>query len=62
IRQLFYPFRQWKINTSKEVFPGFFENRVVNGENIFYIWQYIFTDSNDYNSIKLVKSGRFRII
>ena len=62
IRQLYYPYRQWKINTSKEVLPVFFEKRVVNGENIFYIWQYIFTDSNDYNSIKLVKSGRFRII
>lgn len=62
IRQLYYPYRQWQINTNKEVFPVFFEKRVIDGENIFYIWQYAFTDSEDYNSIELVKSGRFRII
>lgn len=62
IRQLYYPYRQWKINTTKEVLPVFFEKRSINGENIFYIWQYAFTDSKDYNSIKLVKSSRFRII
>lgn len=62
IRQLYYPYRQCKINTTKEVLPLFFGKRVVDGENIFYIWQYAFTDSNNYNSIKLVKSGRFRII
>lgn len=62
IRQLYYPYRQWQINTTKEVFPVFFEKRVINGENIFYIWQYAFADSEDYNSIELVKSGRFRIV
>lgn len=25
IRQLYYPYRQWQINTTKEVFPVFFE-------------------------------------
>ena len=62
IRQLYYPYRQWKTNTTKDVLPVFFEKRIIGGENIFYIWQYAFTDSNDYNSIKLVKSGRFRIL
>ena len=62
IRQLYYPFRQWKENTSKKVYPLFFEKRVVNEENIFYIWQFEFTDINDYNSIRLVKSGRYRIV
>lgn len=62
IRQLYYPYRQWQINTTKEVLPVFFEKRVIDGEKIFYIWQYAFTDSNNYDSIKLVKSGRFRII
>ena len=62
IRQLYYPYRQWQINTTKEVLPVFFEKRVIDGENIFYIWQYAFTDSNNYDSIKLVQSGRFRII
>lgn len=62
IRQLYYPYRQWKINTGKNVIPLFFEKRNINGENIYYIWQYDFIDDNDYNSIVLVKSARYRII
>lgn len=62
IRQLYYPFRQWSENTSKTVYPVFFEKRVITGENIFYIWQFEFTDTEDYNSIRLVKSGRYRIL
>lgn len=62
IRQLYYPYRQWKIHTGKDVFPLFFERRIVDGEVLFYIWQYAFVDENDYNSIQLIKSGRYRII
>lgn len=61
IRQLYYPFRQWSENTTKKVYPVFFEKRVLNNENIFYMWQFEFTDVEDYNSIQLVKSGRYRI-
>lgn len=61
IRQLYYPFRQWSENTTKKVYPVFFEKRVIKNENIFYIWQFEFTDVEDYNSIRLVKSGRYRI-
>lgn len=61
IRQLYYPFRQWSEKTTKTVYSVFFEKRVVNNENIFYIWQFEFTDVEDYNSIRLVKSGRYRI-
>ena len=62
IRQLYYPFRQWSENTKKEVIPLFFEKRIINGESIYYIWQYRFSDMNDYNSISLVKSARYRIV
>lgn len=62
IRQLYFPFRQWQENTHKTVYPLFFERRFIDGETIFYIWQYEFTDIADYNSISLVKSGRFRIV
>ncbi len=62
IRQLYFPFRQWSENTTKTVYPLFFEKRKNNGENIFYIWQFRFNNIGDYNSIELVKSGRFRII
>lgn len=57
IRQLFYPFKQWKTYTKKEVFLLFFEKR----GNMFYIWQYSFKDENDYNSIDLIKSERYLI-
>ena len=49
-------------NTKKTVYPLFFEKRIINDEPIFYIWQYEFTNPLDYNSIHLVKSGRYRII
>lgn len=62
IRQLYYPYRQWSENTNKTVYPLFFEKRKINGEKIFYIWQFRFNDVEDYNSIELVKSGRYRII
>lgn len=58
IRQLYYPYRQWSEHTSKKVVPLFFERRL--GE--YLIWQYEFTDKVDYNSVKLVKSKKFRIV
>jgi hypothetical protein len=58
IRQLFYPFKQWKIHTKKEVFTLFFEKR----GDVYNIWQYCFTDEYNYNSIKLIKADRYRII
>jgi len=57
IRQLFYPFKQWKTYTKKQVFLLFFEKR----NNMFYIWQYSFKNENDYNSIELIKSDRYLI-
>ncbi|HIP07538.1 MAG TPA: hypothetical protein EYG66_06730 [Mariprofundaceae bacterium] len=57
IRQLFYPYKQWKTYTEKEVCLLFFEKR---GDE-FFIWQYGFTDEFDYNSIQLIKSARFTI-
>ncbi|MBT3169415.1 MAG: hypothetical protein HN334_06075 [Candidatus Cloacimonetes bacterium] len=57
IRQLFYPFKQWKSYTKKDIYLLFFEKR----ENMFYIWQYSFKNQNDYNSIILLKSARYII-
>jgi len=57
IRQLFYPFRQWQAHTQKQVIPLFFENI----GNEYHIWQFEFTSPQDYNSIRLVRSGRFVI-
>ena len=62
IRQLYFPYRQWQDQTGKNVCTLFFEKRIIEGEKIYYIWQFEFADKFNYNSIKLVKSGRFRII
>jgi hypothetical protein len=59
IRQLFYPFRQWQSQTKKRVITLFFDKE--SDKDVYSIWQFEFSDPNNYNSIKLVKSGRFRI-
>ena len=58
IRQLYYPFRQWQNHTEKKVISLFFER--LNDTYLF--WKFEFSDVNDYNSIKLVKSAKYRII
>lgn len=60
IRQLYYPFRQWQEHTKKKVMTLFFDKS--RGVDVYSIWQFEFTDPGDYNSIKLIKSGKFRII
>ncbi len=60
IRQLYYPYRQWRECTSKEVYLLFFDRDPSSDE--YNIWQFEFKDYNDYNSISLVKSGKYRII
>ena len=60
IRQLYYPFRQWQERTKKKVITLFFDK--AHGENVYSIWQFEFEDPKNYNSIKLVKSGKFRIL
>ena len=58
IRQIFYPFKQWSQHTNKDIKCLFFEKR----DDLFYIWEFIFEDENNYNSIKLSRSARYKII
>lgn len=56
IRQLFYPYRQWKTQVpDKEVVCLFYEKR--NARHCF--WEYVFDDDDDYNSIRLNKASCF---
>lgn len=57
IRQLYYPFRQWQAHTEKQVVTLFFQK---SGDT-YSIWHFRFNDKEDYNTIELVDSGRFRI-
>lgn len=59
IRQLYYPFRQWQECTKKRVVTLFFDKN--RRENVYSIWQFRFADIKNYNSICLIKSGKFRI-
>lgn len=59
IRQLYYPFRHWQEHTKKNVVTLFFDK--ARGEDVYSIWQFEFEDPKNYNSILLVKSGKFRI-
>ncbi len=59
IRQLYYPYRQWQTHTKKKVITLFFDKEKT--QDIYCIWQFEFSDPKNYNSIKLVKSGKFKI-
>lgn len=58
IRQLYYPYRQWQKYTGKPVKTLFFEKR----SDYYSLWQYVFEDVNDYNSIKLIKFQQYEIV
>ncbi|MDD4382336.1 MAG: hypothetical protein PHE21_03270 [Candidatus Dojkabacteria bacterium] len=58
IRQLYYPYRQWQEHTQKKVTTLFFERR----RDMYYLWQFGFEDMNDYNSIKLIRSDRYKLL
>jgi len=57
IRQLFYPFRQWQNFTRKKVVTVFFEKFRDN----YSLWEFQFTDPNNYNSIQLTRAKKFTI-
>jgi len=59
IRQLYYPFRQWQGYTKKKVVLLFFNKD--HSEGVYSIWQFEFEDPKIYDSIKLVRTGKFRI-
>lgn len=58
IRQLFYPYKQWKSYTKKNVITLFFEKK----GNEYSLWNFIFEDENNYNSIKLINKEKYEIV
>lgn len=56
IRQLYYPFRQWGV-FGKPVRVFLFTHQ----ESLFKIWEFEFSNPDDYHSIRLKQSGAFRI-
>ena len=62
IRQLFYPFKQWSSEKNnpenKAVRNVFFEKR---GKE-YLLWEYQFTDKNNYNSIDLLQKKKYVVV
>ena len=58
IRQLYYPFRTWR---SKGITKRIKTIFLVYSNGIFSLYEYKFEDEMLYNSLKLVKSGRYSI-
>lgn len=57
VRQLYYPYRVWKNRITKPVRPLF----LVYSNGIYRIYEYEFTDPNNYSSISLVKQRNYSI-
>lgn len=59
IRQLYYPFRQWQQKTKKKVSPLFFDRSA--DDQSYSVWQFEFSDPEDYNSARCVRMDKFKI-
>ncbi len=55
ISQMYYPFKQWSSNVAKDVLLVLFEKQ----DEVYNFWEFTFTDPNDYNSIKILRSQSF---
>lgn len=57
VRQLYYPYRVWKSRMTKPVRPMF----LVYSNGIYRIYEYAFTDPNNYSSISLVQQKNYSV-
>lgn len=55
VRQLYYPFRAWCDRVTKKIKPVF----LIFSNGVFYLYQYEFTDPQNYNSLSLVKQKNY---
>lgn len=57
IRQLYYPYRLWKTKVNKPIRLVF----SVYSNKIYRLFEYEFTDINDYSSIRLIKNKNYSL-
>lgn len=57
VRQLYYPFRTWREIVTKPVKTIF----LVYSNSIYRLFEYVFDDFNNYNSLRLVKQKNYSI-
>jgi len=62
IRQLFYPYRKWRIEVpQKRIRPWFFCSTDIGTKRLYEFWEYEFTDDNQYQSLKLKRGHAFLV-
>lgn len=62
IRQLFYPYRKWRLEIpSKRTRPWFFCSAEIAGKRLYRFWEYDFADDRQYQSLRLKKGEAFFI-
>jgi hypothetical protein len=62
IRQLFYPYRKWRLEVpQKRIRPWFFCSMEVANKRLYKFWEYEFTDDSQYQSLKLTRSESFLV-
>lgn len=57
IRQLYYPYRLWKSKVDKKIIPVFLNY----SNDVFSFYVYNFNNIEDYNSLELIESKRYKI-
>lgn len=57
VRQLYYPYRVWQSRVTKPVKPIF----LVYSNGIYHLYEYKFTNPNEYSSVQLVKQKNYSI-
>ena len=57
VRQLYYPYRLWKTKVNKPIRLVF----SIYSNKIYRLFEYEFTDINDYSSIKLIKNKNYSL-
>ena len=57
VRQLYYPYRVWQNRVTKTVRPLF----LVYSNGIYHLYEYMFQEPNNYNSLVLVKQKNYAV-
>ena len=57
IRQLYYPYRTWVNRVNKLIRPVF----LIYSNGIYHLYEYVFHDMNDYNSLFITRNGNYSI-
>lgn len=62
VRQLFYPYRKWRLEIPKKATrPFFFCSLEIAGKRLYQFWEYKFADDSQYQSLRLKRGESFLI-